>query len=81
VLEVEPATHLLAQPVADASPRAVADRLVPRLQVVQAVAEQQRQRRRDDEVVVAADEALLDPLPLVVVDHAPAALLEHAAGA
>ncbi len=45
------------------------------------MAEQQRQRRGDEQVVGPAHEPLADPVPLVVVDHAAAAVAQDAARA
>ncbi len=74
--------HPLAGGRRDLAPGAVADRLVPRLQVVQAGREQERQRRADQQVVELAVRVLLEPLPLVRVEHrALVRRVEHAAGA
>ena len=63
------------------APGAVADRLVPGLEVVQRRAHDQRQRRADQQVVDVAGGVLLDPAPLVGVDHRALAGVEHAPGA
>ena len=63
------------------APGAARDRLAPRLGVVQPGRQQPRQRGGDQQVVEVAGEVLLDPLPLVVVEHRAPALLEHASRA
>ena len=81
VLEIEPLAQLLAEHGGRRAPGALADRLVPGLEVVHPGREQQRQRRADQEVVAVAGGVLLDPAPLVLVDHAALAGVEHAPGA
>ena len=49
--------------------RAVADGLVPRLEVVDAVRHEDRQGARDDQMVERAVRVLDDPVPLVGIDH------------
>ena len=64
------------------APGAVADRLVPRLQVVQGGCEQQRERRAEQQVVEVALGVVLEPLPLVGVEHrALLGRVEHPPGA
>ena len=60
------------------APGAAADGLVPRLQMVHGGGQQPWQRGGDQQVVEAPAGMLLDPLPLLVVEHRPVALVEHA---
>ena len=64
------------------APGAVADRLVPGLEVVQRRRQQERQRRPDQQVVEVAVRVLLEPLPLARVEHrAVLGRVEHPARA
>ena len=69
------------EPRGDLAPAPVADRLVPRLEVVDPVRHEDGQRARDHEVVERAARVVDDPVPLLLVDHLAAAVGEHARGA
>ena len=78
VLEVEGAPHPLTEADAETTPRAVADPLVPPLQVVDAAGHERRQRRPDEKVSGVGVAVVDDPRPLVVVDDRAFPRLEHA---
>ena len=81
MLEVETSTDFLADPCRQPSPLAGADGLVPRLEVVDALGHEDRERAGEDEVVELAARVVDDPVPLRLVDHLAAILVEHAGGA
>ena len=63
------------------APAPVAQRFVPRLEVVDAVRKEDRQRARDHEMVELAARVVDDPVPFLLVDHVAPPLGEHARGA
>ena len=69
MLHVEGAPQLLADAFEALAPGALANGLVPRLDVVEAGRHEHRQRVDQQQVVVAAAGVLLDPRPLVVIGH------------
>ena len=69
VLEVHGAPEPFAQTLRERTPRAIADGLVPRLEVVDARWQEDRQRRRQYQVVESTAGVLGDPLPFLLVDH------------
>ena len=77
VLEIHGAAEVLAQPSNEAPPAPVAQRLVPGLEMVDAVGQEHRKRARDHEMVEGAARVLDDPVPFGLVDHLAAALGEN----
>jgi len=77
VLEVDRLSHPLAEPRAPVAPGALDERLVPRLEVVQAGREQVREGRPHEQVPEAASHLLVEPGELVGVEHGAALRLEH----
>ncbi len=89
MLQVDRLPHLLADPGRPVAPHPVADRLVPRLGIVQPDRQHERQRRADHQVLVVAVQLLDEPVRLGVVHHRPrtrpeqpatAAVQHHEAG-
>ncbi len=81
VLEVDRAAQALAQSCRDPAPASGAHGFVPGLEVVDPVGHEDRQRARDHQVVELAERVVDQPVPLVLVDHLPTAVAEHAGGA
>ena len=73
VLEVHRPTQPLAESLKERTPSTIADRLVPRLQVVDAGSEEDREARRDDEVIERAVRVFDDPVPFLLRHHLPSA--------
>ena len=69
VLGVEGATDLLADPGPDPTPCALADRLAPLLEGVDAARREDRERRHEHQVTARFGRPVDDPAPLVLVDH------------
>src|SRR5215207_9216083 len=81
VLEVEDLADELAEPRRMAAPGALADGLVPRFEVVQTRGQEDREGGSEEEVVVVSCRLLLNPGPLVIVEHGAFAFVEHASSA
>ena len=81
VVEVERLADLLAERRGRLAPGPAADGLVPGLDVVDPGREEVRVGHGEEEVVEVARGLLAEPVPLLVVDHEPLALLEDAARA
>jgi len=77
VLEVDRAANSLAKARGNGPPPSAADRLTPRLEVMNAGRRERGQCRRDDQVVERASRMLGDPLPFVCVDHVAPPVCEH----
>ena len=81
MVEVDRPPQPLRRPRRPLAVGAVADHLVPGLEPVEAGGEEPRHRGRDQQVVEVALGLGDDPVPLLLVDHPPGALVEHPAGA
>ena len=69
VLEVDGSPEPFAQTLREGTPGAVADGLVPGLEVVDAWRKEDRQARRQYQVVESTVGMVGDPVPLFLVDH------------
>jgi hypothetical protein len=74
VLEVERSPRALPEALHQWRPRSPSDRVVPGLKVVDGLGQKDRQGVRDDQVPNVAGHDLLQPVPLLVVEHPPGAL-------
>ena len=82
MLEVDRPPHPLADPGEHAAARPGAQRLVPRLDVMERSGEQPRHRCHDDEVLEApVCDLALDPIELGVADHGSTTVSEDSAAA
>ena len=81
MLHVGGPSHLLCGVRGDRPPRAARHGLAPGLGVVHSRAEQPGERGTDQQMVEPACGVLVDPVPLLAVEHRAVVLVEHAARA
>ncbi len=82
VLQVHRSTDPFATPGEEPATRAGAERLVPRLDIVEGAGQEPGHRGDDDEVLEGSVvDLVFDPLELGVADHGPAPIRQHPAAA
>ena len=80
VLEIESLPDPLTHPSGAATPGTGGDRLVPRLQMMQADRKQERQGCPEQQVVDVAGQDVVEPVGLGRVQHLPRLVVELASG-
>src|SRR6187551_3217104 len=81
MLEIHGAPDSLAEASEEAAPSPCAQRLIPRLKMVDPARQEHRKGAGDNQVVECAARMVDDPVPFLVVDHLPPTVRQHARGA